>query len=198
MRLFAAAIAPNPSRVTLYVEEKGIDLDVVSVDLRKGEHTSDAHRARNPAATLPVLELDDGRFVTESLPIVEYLEERFPEPPMIGIDSESRALVRSVERDIEMSVFLRLVRWVHAANSPLGLPPDPHLAEYEAERLPRGLARVEARLDRHAWVAGDTVTIADCTLFAGMRFARIFGWALDASYVHTTRWYAAFEARNAG
>ncbi len=188
MKLYAHPFAPNPARVLLYLQEKQLELDWELVDLLKGEHVDAAHLLRNPAGTVPVLELDDGRFVTESLPIIEYLEELNPNPPLIGTDPEARALVRSVERDIEISVLMRLVRWVHAVKSPIGVPPDPRIASYELERLPRGFTRVEARLDASEYVAGPGLTIADITLFAGLRFAGAFGFKLDAAYPRCQAW----------
>lgn len=198
MKLYAHPFAPNPARVLLYLQEKSLDLDWELVDLQKGEHVDPAHLARNPAGTVPVLELDDGRFVTESLAIIEYLEELHPDPPLIGSTPESRALVRSVERDIEISVLMRLVRWVHAYKSPIGLPADPYLASYELERLPRGLSRVEVRLSQTEFAAGDLVTIADITLFASLRFASAFGFELDEAYPRCRDWLQSMKARYRG
>ncbi|MCR9278733.1 MAG: glutathione S-transferase family protein [Pseudomonadaceae bacterium] len=198
MKLYAHPFAPNPARVLLYLQEKSLDLDWELVDLQKGEHVDPAHLARNPAGTVPVLELDDGRFVTESLAIIEYLEELHPDPPLIGSTPEARALVRSIERDIEISVLMRLVRWVHAYKSPIGLPADPYLASYELERLPRGLSRVEVRLSQTEFAAGDLVTIADITLFASLRFASAFGFELDEAYPRCRDWLQSMKARYRG
>ena len=84
MKIYYFPIAPNPTRVMVYLREKNIALHEVFVDLRKGEQLSPEHLARNPAGALPVLELDSGEYITESLPIMEYLEELHPDPVMIG------------------------------------------------------------------------------------------------------------------
>ena len=89
MKLYFFPIAPNPTKVRLYVAEKRaaggkVDLTEELVDLPKGEQRKPAHLARNQLGRLPVLELDDGTYLTESLAIIEYLEEISPEPPMIG------------------------------------------------------------------------------------------------------------------
>lgn len=195
MKLYAHPFAPNPARVLFYLKAKGLKLDWQLVDLQKGEHVSDAHRARNPAGTVPVLELDDGRFVTESVAIIEYLEELHPSNPLIGEDPETRALVRSVERDMDVSVLMRLVRWVHAYRSPIGFPPDPHLAAHELERIPRGLGRAESRLGEAEYLAGASLTIADITLYAGLRFASAFGFELSPEYGSTHKWLAGMKTR---
>ena len=159
MKLYTFPPAPNPARVGFYLREKGIELETVLVDFFKGEQNTPEHLARNPAGTAPVLELDDGSFLTESLVIIEYLEELYPEPPMIGTDPLSRARIREAERDIEFAVMLRIIRYVHAHKSPLGLPPNPVVAEQELSRLPNGLKRVEARLAGNEFVMGANPSI---------------------------------------
>ena len=91
MKLYYFPIAPNPTKVRIYLAEKGIEMEQVLVNLIKGEQKSEEHRARNPLANLPVLELDDGTHLSESLAIIELLEELHPQPPMIG--TESRPLI---------------------------------------------------------------------------------------------------------
>ena len=100
MKLYYFPVAPNPTKVHLYLAEKqargrGLDLEFVTVDLLQGEQRSEEHTGRNPFARLPVLELDDGSFLLESLAIIEYLEELNPEPPMIGVTPVGRAQVRA-------------------------------------------------------------------------------------------------------
>ena len=151
-----------------------MEIERVLVDFRQGEQSSPEHLARNPAGLCPVLELDDGTCLPESLAIMEYLEELHPEPPMIGTDALSRAFTRAAERDIEFNVLLRIIRIVHATNSPIGLPPNPPLAEAELKRLPAGLERVEDRLKGNEFVMGDHPTIA------GGKANRLLGAVRDA------------------
>ena len=134
MILYWFQVAPNPTKVRLYLAEKraaggAIDLLEQQVDLTRGEQKTEAHRARNPFGRLPVLELDDGSFLTESLAIVEFLEEIHPEPPLVGRDPVERARVRDLERIADMGVLLPIARIVHATRSPLGWPPVPAVAE---------------------------------------------------------------------
>ncbi len=196
MKFYTFPPAPNPARVGFYLREKGLELETVLVDFSKGEQNSAEHRARNPAGMLPVLELDDGTFLTESLAIIEYLEECFPEPPMIGTDPLSRARTREAERDIEFTVLLRIIRYVHAHKSPLGLPPNPAVAEQELARLPNGLKRVEARLAGNEFVMGDGPSIADCTLLAALNFGRFADLDAAAGYPHIGAWYERFALRH--
>jgi glutathione S-transferase len=201
MRLFYFPIAPNPTRVRLYLAEKAaggaaLALTEQLVDLRAGEQREPAHRARNPLGKLPVLELPDGSFLTESLAIVEYLEELHPEPALIGRTPEARARVRELERLAELAVLQPIARILHGTKSPLGLPPAPEVAAHARAALPDGLAVLEARLaDGRPFLAGEAVSIADCTLAAGFQFARFGGVSLPGAHPHLARWDRAYRER---
>jgi len=93
MRLLTCTGAPSPRRVTLYLAEKGIELEMVEVDLKSGEHMSDAFQALSPECTVPVLELDDGSCLWNSIAIRQYLESLHPEPVLLGRDALERARV---------------------------------------------------------------------------------------------------------
>ena len=86
MRLYTCTGAPSPRRVTLYLAEKGIELDTVEVDLKSGEHLTDEFQAKSPECTVPVLELDDGTCLWNSIAIRQYVESLHPEPPLLGRD----------------------------------------------------------------------------------------------------------------
>lgn len=198
MKLFHFPPAPNPAKVLAYVKEKGItDLEMVLVDFLKGEQNSDAFRARSPRGVVPVLELDDGTCLRESLPIMEYLEELYPEPVMIGASPLERQQTRAMERYIELNVTNRLVRLVHVTNSPLGLPPNPPVAETERTFLLDVLPYVNDRVGAGPFVMGASPTIADCTLLAGFNFARLGGLTLlDGPYDNLHRWFDHFALRH--
>lgn len=143
-----------------------------------------------------MLELDDGTFLTESLAIIEYLEELYPQPPMIGTDPLSRARTRSVERDIEFCVMLRIIRYVHAHKSPLGVAPNPVVAERELARLPNGLGRVEAQLEGNEFVMGAAPSIADCTLLAALNFGRFADLDPGSEYPNIGAWFERYALRH--
>ncbi len=196
MRLYTFEPAPNPTKVGVYLREKGIELETRLVNLVKGEQHEPEFLALNPLGALPVLELDDGSHLAESLAIIEYFEELHPEPPMIGRVPLERARVRSLERTIDMGILGRGARLVHAKRSPLpGVEPDLAFVEREAPRLVAMMQHVDARIGSSPFVAGKHPTIADCTLFAGIRFAGFGGFAIDPSCRNLARWYEAFGAR---
>jgi glutathione S-transferase len=203
MKLYYFPVAPNPTKVRLYVAEKRaaggtIALDEALVDFMKGEQRQPAHLERNPFGRLPVLELDDGSHLTESLAIIEYLEELHPSPPMIGTTALERARVREIERIADLGVLIAADRVVHATKSPLGFSPSPEIAAHFAKTFAESCAVLEQKLsDGRPFVAGDRVSIADCTLAAGLQFGRFGGVAIPEPCERLRRWDAKYRERPA-
>ncbi|MBW2667392.1 MAG: glutathione S-transferase family protein [Deltaproteobacteria bacterium] len=194
-------VAPNPTKVRLYIAEKEADgatlgIDESLVNLQSGDQKSPEHLARNPLGKLPALELDDGSCVIESLAIIEFLEELHPEPAMIGRNPRERARVRELERICDLGVLVPIARTVHATRSPLGLPPSPEIAENAREALKRPLQLLDDCLaDGRSFVAGSQPTIADCTLAAALQFGRFGEVALDPSLENLHAWDRRFRER---
>jgi len=194
MKLYVFPVAPNPTKVRLYLAEKraagaAIDVEEVAVSLIEGEQKQPAHLARNPFGSLPVLETAPGDFLWESLPIIEYLEELHPDPPLIGATPRERARVRQLERIVDLGVLIPIARIVHTTRSPLGLPPDPEVAAYFRGRLPSVLDHLEQLLaDGRPFLAGEEVTLADCTLAAGLQFGRFREGTVLENHPGLRRW----------
>ena len=191
MRLYFFPLAPNPTRVRLYLAEKRAaggspTVEEVQVNLLSGAQRAPDHLARNPMGKVPVLELADGSFLTESLAIIEYLVARWPEPSRIGRTPEERARVRELHP---------IARAVHATRSPLGSPPAPEVAAHALAALPDGLVRLAAVLaDGRPFLAGEHPTVADCTLAAALQFAR-FGQLPLPSAGAVVEWDLRYRAR---
>ncbi len=202
MKLYVFIVAPNPTRVRLYLAEKAaagtpIELEQVMVNLREGEQSLPEHVARNPLAKVPVLEFDDGSFLTESLAIIEYLEESHPEPSLTGATSRERARIRELERIAETGVLAPIAWIVHATNSPVGLAPIPEVARLFRGVLPYGLRVLDGVLaDGRPFLAGERPTIADCTLAAALQFGRFGKVELDPALKNLTRWDQAYRDRD--
>lgn len=196
MKIHDFPFAPNPRKLRTYLGEKGLEMSFEMVNLMQGEQKREAFLAVNPMGNVPVLELDDGTFLTESLAIIEYLEELHPEPPMIGTTPLERARTRRLERIAELGVLGRVGRWVHASNSPLpGVEPDPAAAAKVLTELPGPLGVLEAEMGERPFVAGERPSIADCTLFAAFEFGRFRELDVGEGHPNLTRWYAAFRER---
>ena len=101
MKFYDCATAPSPRRVRIFLAEKGLTVPAVQIDLRNGEQFTPAFRALNPDCTVPVLELDSGATITDIIAICRYLEELYPDPPLVGRNAEERAVIESWLRRIE-------------------------------------------------------------------------------------------------
>lgn len=166
------------------------------VNIVHGEHRQPAFLSKNPMGGVPVLELDDGEFLGESLAIIEFLEELHPEPPMIGRTPIERARVRRLERIAEMGVLSRAARYVHAARSPLpGVKGKPEVAAQMLEELPLPLGVLDEEAAGKPFLAGDRPSIADCTLFAAVGFARFAELDLVAGHPNLRGWFERFSER---
>jgi len=197
MKLHEFAGAPNPKKVRVYLAEKGIDVPSVPVDIVTGENRRPDFLKKNPMGGLPVLELDDGTYLPESLAIIEYFEELHPNPPMIGTTPLERARVRALERLCELSVLGRIAV-IFQNTHPLfagRLKQSADAAESARSALASNLAVLDAKIGANKFVAGDKPTIADCTLLAALQFAEFGQIAIDPALKNVHRWYESFKQR---
>ena len=196
MKLYDFPLAPNPRKLRIYLAEKGIEIPRVTVNIAKGEQHTPEFLAKNPTGGLPVLELDDGTCLRESLAIIEYLEELHPAPPMIGGTPLERARVRALERSADVGLLMGVARVFHNTHAVLpGRVPNPEVAAIARRDLDKPARFLDLQLaDGRAFVAGDRVTIADCTLFAAMEFARTGNLEI-AWPAQIARWYERFRQR---
>lgn len=197
MKLYEFAGAPNPKKVRVYLAEKGIEVPSVPVDIVTGENRQPEFLKKNPMGGLPVLELDDGTYLPESLAIIEYFEELHPNPPMIGTTPLERARVRALERLCEMSVLGRIAV-VFQNTHPLfasRVKQSADAAESARTALAANMKVLDAKIGDHPFVAGDTPTIADCTLFAALQFAEFGQIPIDPGLKNVHRWYESFKKR---
>ena len=176
MKLYISPRAPNPRRVTLFLAEKGVtNMELVTVSIGNNEHQSEAYRAKSPLAKLPALELDDGRVLTETRAICTYLEGRYPEPNLMGVDYEERAFIEMTDRRIEFYLlggFANCIRHTHPGLAPLEQPQFADFGRSQGEKV-RGVARwLDGELAHQPYVGGARFTIADITTFIALEFAR--------------------------
>jgi glutathione S-transferase len=201
MKIYDAA-GPNPKKLRVYLVEKGLSLPTEFLNIASGENRASDFLRKNPMGRLPVLELDDGTYLPESLAIIEYLEELYPKPVMIGDTPLERARVRALERLAELGVMFRvstifLNTHPFVNNSALAgrLKQSPDAAAYSRWYLEQALEVLDQALSSREFVAGDHPTIADCTLFAALDFAEMTQISLGGSYANVSRWHAAFKKR---
>jgi len=144
------------------------------------------------------LELDDGRCFSESLAIIEYLEDKFPEPPMLGNTPEARIAAREMERYIDVGVMMPIGQAVHATRSPIGLPPNPPVADAANQRADGALGYIdEVMSDGRPFVMGEQATVADCTLAAALQFGRYGRLTCVSGHGHVATWDENYRSREA-
>ena len=176
MKLYTAPRAPNPRRVTMFMAEKGITgIALVPVDLNAQEHKAQAFRTKSPLATVPALELDDGRILTEPRAICTWLEGRYPEPNLMGQDFEERAFIEMADRRVEWYLFARIghcIRHTHPGLAVLEQPQFPDYGQSEGLKMREAARWLDDTLAQQPYVAGERFTIADITAFCALEFAR--------------------------
>jgi glutathione S-transferase len=192
------SIGPNPRVVKMFMAEKGIDLDRTEVDLRSGENRKEPYLAVNPAGQTPALQLDDGACITEITAICEYLEERTPNPPLIGTNAEERAHTRMWTRRVDLKVAepmangFRFGEGLAMFESRLRCLPEasPGLKAVAQD----GIAWLEANFEG-PWIAGGRFTLADILLFAFMDFGAVVGQPIDPKNKKIVDWFERVKAR---
>jgi glutathione S-transferase len=176
MKLHTSARAPNPRRVLMFMAEKNLTgIELVQVDLAKGEHRSEAFLALNPLGQVPVLELDDGRQLSETRAICTWLEGLQPQPNLMGEGFEERAFIEMMDRRCELQLFLRVANCVRHSHPGLAMLEQPQFGDFGAsqgEKVRDSARWLDGVLARQPYVAGERFTIADITAFCALEFAR--------------------------
>jgi glutathione S-transferase len=197
MKVYDFVGAPNPKRLRVYLAEKGLRVPVEPINIMTGENRTPEFLKKNPMGGLPVLELDDGSHLSESLAIMEYLEELHPNPPMLGTSPLERARVRSLERIAELGVLSRVAAIFQNTHPFFAsrVKQSPDAAENARGQLASVLKVVDGAIGGKPFVAGERPTIADCTLYAALEFAELAAVPLDPAHGNVGRWYADFKKR---
>ncbi|MEE4193177.1 MAG: glutathione S-transferase family protein [Halieaceae bacterium] len=202
MKLYTYDPAPNPMRLKLFLQYKGIELDTQQVDLGKLEQHEDSYGAINPARTVPALVLDDGKLLTEVIGQCVYLEGLHPDKPLLGSTPLETAEVISWDHKIflqGMAAIADIFRNGHPAfkdramPGPLKLPQIPELCERGKIRLEAFWPMIDEQLGKHPWVAGDHFSFADIDLFCLVQFAGWIKESIPEDCSNMQAWYPRAE-----
>ncbi|KQU70020.1 glutathione S-transferase [Aminobacter sp. DSM 101952] len=198
MKLFDGGRAPNPRRVRVFLAEKGIEVPMVRVDMGAMEHRKEDVSSRNPLQRLPVLELDDGTILSESIAICRYFEELSAEPALFGRGAVGKALVEMWQRRIELNLFLPVgfaFRHIHPAMREWEVPQVPEWGEANKPKVLQFLALLDGELAGREFAAGDSFSIADITGLIAIDFMKPARIVVPEELSNVWRWYRALAAR---
>jgi glutathione S-transferase len=198
MKIYDFPMAPNPRRVRIFLAEKNIEMAYVHVDIFKGENRTVEFIEKNPLGGLPVLEFDDGTYLTESVAICRYFEGIQPEPPLMGVDPRDIAFVEMWNRRMELEIFTPIVNVIQHTH-PAFITRIKQIPEFAEVRRDYGLQRVEwldSILAQREFIAGDRYTIADITAQVAIDLGvNLGGLKLLDGVHHVKRWHEAVSSR---
>jgi glutathione S-transferase len=199
VRLVDAKPAPNPRRVRIFMAEKGIALPTEQVDIMSGAQFED-HRARVGWHHVPALELDDGRFLTESVAICRYLEALWPEPNLIGADPLEAAEFEMWARRVEFEILGPVAAVLRHGNPKMAVmenPQCPEWAEANRSRVLAGLSWLDRRLGASNHVGGARYGYADITALVAIDFMRAIRMPVPEEMTNLVSWRERMRARPA-
>ncbi|MCE7027637.1 glutathione S-transferase [Jiella avicenniae] len=198
MRLFDGGRAPNPRRTRIFLAEKQVEIALVPVDMARLEHRSDEIASRNPFKRLPVLELDDGTVITESIAICRYVEALHPEPPLFGTTPIEIAMIEMWNRRLELGLYASVAaafRHIHPAMAEWEVPQVPAWGEANRDKAAEFLHLFDGHLAANRFAAGDGFSVADITGLVAVDFMKPAKIAMPEGLSNVARWYDEVSAR---
>lgn len=197
MKLYEYPAFPNPRRVRIFLAEKGIPFQSITVDVPAGEHRGEAFRKINPWAGVPVLELEDGTHIAETQAICKYLEAIQPGPALMGRNPKEQAVVEMWQRRIEQNLFEKLVSYFHYATPGLG-DLEPHrndsYGQFCAAQAQAMLEKLERELEQKEFIAGE-FSVADITALCALDFAHWLELAPSSEFEKVHAWHRRLSDR---
>jgi glutathione S-transferase len=197
VKIYDSRNAPNPRRVRIFLAEKNIQVPYEEVDIGKRVNRDEEFRKKNPLGTVPVLELDDGTFISESVAICRYFEELHPQPPLFGADAKRRAVVEMWNRRMEFNILQPIADTFRQRHDFFKgrIRQLPEYAEVQRLNAEDGLAWLDRELGAHRFIAGDQFSIADITAVVAIDFGRVSRIAIKPDQTNLARWHTEVSAR---
>jgi glutathione S-transferase len=198
MKLYNSPLAPNPRRVRIFLAEKNINVPIVDVDLAGLEQKSDKFAAINPFQRIPVLELENGFVLSESIAICRYFEEIQPDPPLFGVGALERATVEMWQRRLELGLFTHIANAFRHSHPHMARMEVPQIAELAQSSKPKAvevMARMDRLLESRRFIAGDRFSVADISGLVALDFARTARIDIPEDLSELRRWHRQLSAR---
>ena len=197
MKIYNSPAAPNPRRVRVFLAEKGVQVPYEDVDIGKAVNRQPEFRKKNPMAGVPVLELDDGACIAESVAICRYFEELHPEPNLFGVGAKERAQVDMWNRRMEFNLLQPIADTFRQRHEFFKgrIRQVPEYADIQRLNAEDSLKWLDGELANRKFIAGDRFTIADITAMIAVDFGRVSKIAIQPDQKNLARWHAEVSAR---
>ena len=198
MKLYNSNLAQNPRRVRIFLAEKRVSIPRVEVDLAKLEQKTAEFSALNPFQTIPILELDDGTRIAESIAICRYIEALWPAPNLFGSTAVEQATIEMWQRQLELRLLLPIAQVVRHSHPKMAEMENPQVPDWATVNRPKALKAmgiVDETLSERPFIAGERFTVADITGLVALDFAKPARIAIPPELVHLNRWHEALKMR---
>jgi len=198
MKIVEDGRAPNPRRVRIFLAEKGIQIEYEQIDITEFDHKKPDFAALNPLQRVPVLVLDNGTTITESMAICRYFEELQPDPPLLGTDPFDKAVVEMWQRRMELSLLFPVAqtfRHLHPAMAEMEKPQVSAWGEVNRPRVLSMLSLLDKELADRPFVAGDSYTVADITGLVAVEFMKPARIERPDDLPNLDRWHTLVSSR---
>ena len=198
MKILETKQAPNPRRVRIFLAEKAIDMTYEQKDLMAGELAAPDFTALNPMQRVPLLILDDGTAIAESVSICRYFEELQPDPALMGTGALGAATVEMWQRRMELGLLFHVAqsfRHLHPAMAAREVPQCKDWGEAVKPKALEVLEVLDVQLADNQFVAGDAYTIADITALVACDFMKVARIERPDALHNVARWYDEVSAR---
>ena len=205
MKLYTFAPAANALRVEMFLREKKLKLETISVNVREDELFKEPYNSMNPFNCIPFLELENGTIITETISICRYLDEQSNSSKLFGNDTEERAIIDMWNRRIELDGFLPLLHSVRNKTSffkgkvvpgtRTSITQSPEIVERGIEMFDILLNRIEPHLSKNKFLLGDKFSIADITSHFMFNLSNMLKIDFGQKYKNVYRWKSDLEKR---
>lgn len=199
MKIYETKTAPNPRRVRMFMAEKGLleKAEFVQIDLLKGENLTPEYAARNPMKKVPVMELDDGTCISETMAICRYFEESYPETPLLGRTPLEKARIEQWLRWIEFYFFMPTGMCFQHTSGYFKdrMNPIKEWGEECRTTVEKFFHFLNKQLADRDYICGDEFTAADINAFTTVDFNKVNNIRIQPEQTHLQAWYERVKAR---
>ena len=198
MKLIDGGRAPNPRRVRIFLAEKGITVPTEQLDFMNRAHHTEAFKKINPMQRVPVLILDDGTAISESVAICRYFEALHPDPPLFGTGAKEQAAIEMWNRRMELNLLAAIItvfRHLHPAMAELEVPQVPEWAEANRPKVLYYLDWLNGELAGREFIAGDQFSVADITALVAIDFLKPAKLSVPDTVTDLLAWHERVKAR---